>query len=130
MNLPKTSHHMSITALMILFSTALSANNPGQLNLTETKEKWGQVLFCQRIYKMQEVQPRLYSFDIEQCDKAAQLMTDTTSRYSQQQQAQLKIQAERHAALLGQNTAEPYQAVTACREYCRKLADILDKSNE
>ena len=54
------------TTLLVLFSTPLAAKDVDQLDWTGIREEWGQVIFCQRIYKMAEVKPRLYSFDIEQ----------------------------------------------------------------
>jgi len=121
---------MAIIILLLLFSTPLAAVDIDQLSWTETKDKWGQLLFCQRIYNMPEVQSRLYSFDVEQCDKAGQLMADIVSKYSQQQQLQLKNQAEKHAYAVAQNTTEPYQSVTACRAYCSELSKIQDQRNE
>ena len=79
---------------------------------------------------MPEVQSRLYSFDVEQCDSAGQLVLDVVAKYSKQQQLQLKNQAEQHAVALSYNTSEPYHSVKACRDYCGKLADIQDKHND
>ncbi len=121
---------MLITTLLVPFSAPLTAQGDESLDWTTTKDKWGQLIFCQRIYKMPEVKSRLYSFDIEQCDKAGQLARDVISKYSKQQQAQLKNQAERHAFMLSQNTSEPYLSVPACREYCGKLAKIQDKRSD
>ena len=116
--------------LLILFSTPLAAVDLDQLSKTDIKEKWGQVLFCQTIYKMPEVKPRLYDFDIEHCNKAGQLMTDLITRYSTPEQRQLRYESERHAAALSRNTSEPYHSVAACREYCREVARIQDERNE
>ena len=52
------------------------------------------------------------------------------AKYSQQQQLQLKNQAEKHAAALGQYTTEPYHTVTACRAYCSELSEIQEQRNE
>jgi len=130
MHLPEQLHRMAITALLAPLSTPLLALDVDQPDWTETKEEWGQVLFCQRIYKMPEVLPRLYSFDIEHCERAGQLMTDVVSKYTKQEQVQLKNQAERHAVALSHNTSEPYHSVAACRTYCRELAEIQDKRND
>jgi hypothetical protein len=100
-----------------------------QLSATETFQKWGQILFCQRIYTMPEVTPRLYDFDVESCDQAALLAADVISKYSDRDQQELKIRAERHAKALSYNTSEPYQAVGACREYCSKLAAFREQRN-
>lgn len=116
--------------LLILFCMPLEARDIDQLGWTETKGEWGQVLFCQRIYKMPEVRSRLYSFDVENCDKAGQLMTNVVAKYSKQQQEQLKNQAERHAFALSQNTSEPYHSVAACRAYCANLAKTLDERHD
>ena len=113
---------MLITILLVLFSAPLIAQDGKSLDWTTTKDKWGQLILCQRIYKMPEVKTRLYDFDIEQCDKAGQLVIDVISKYSEQQKAQLKNQAERHAFMLSQNTS--------CREYCSKLAEIQDKRSD
>jgi len=121
---------MLITILLVLFSAPLAAQDTESLDWTTTKDKWGQLILCQRIYKMPEVKPRLYSFDIEQCDKAGQLVVDVISKYSKQEQAQLKNEAERHAFMLSRNTSEPYHSVPACREYCSKLAEIQDKRSD
>ena len=121
---------MLITTLLVLFSAPLAAQDAESLDWTTTKDKWGQLILCQRIYKMPEVKPRLYSFDIEQCDKAGLLMTDVVTKYSKEQQLELKNQAERHSTLLSRNTSEPYQSVTACRAFCKELADIQDKRND
>jgi len=132
MNMP-VAKSQNLTAIAVLLATLCSpvvALDADQLGWTETKEKWGQVLFCQRIYKMPEVQSRLYSFDVEQCDSAGQLVMAVVAKYSEQQKMQLQQQAEQHAVALGYNTREPYHSVAACREYCRKLADIQDKFND
>lgn len=121
---------MLITTLLVLFSGSLAAKDVESLDWTTTKDKWGQLILCQRIYKMAQVKPRLYDFDIEQCDKAGQLVIDVISKYSKQQQAQLKSQAERHAFMLSENISEPYHSVPACREYCGKLAEIQDKRSD
>lgn len=130
MSFPELKHSLIFTVLLTLFSTPLLAVDLDQLSWTETKEEWGQVLFCQRIYQRPEVQSRLYSFDVEHCDKAGQLMLDVVAKYPQQDLAQLKNLAEQHAFALSKNTAEPYHSVPACRAYCRELADTLDKRNE
>lgn len=101
-----------------------------QLSSTEIYQKWGQVLFCERIYKMPEVRSRLYDFDVEHCEQATKLVADVISKYSQQDQEQLKILAERHAGLLSRNTSEPYKSVPACREYCRKVAEVQEERND
>ena len=101
-----------------------------QLSATETFQKWGQILFCQRIYSLPEVRPRLYDFDVEHCDQAALLAADVISKYSEQDQQYLKQRAERHAKALSFNTSEPYHSVGACREYCRKLAEFRAQRND
>jgi hypothetical protein len=130
MYVSKLQRYMPVTALLILLASPLLAQDEGQLSRTEFKDKWGQVIFCQRIYKMPEVKSRLYSFDIEQCDKAGKLALDIVAKYPKEEQAQLKNQAERHAFLLSQNTSEPYLSVPACREYCKALAEIQDKRSD
>jgi len=132
--------HFLLITLLIGFSTALNAaEEPGaiipqvdvaQLSATETYQKWGQVLFCQRIYTQPGVISRLYDFDVEDCDQAAELAADVISKYSIKDQEQLKYLAERHAVALSQNTAEPYHSVGACREYCRKLAEFQEQRND
>jgi hypothetical protein len=119
-----------ICALLIFPPSPLLALDIDQLSWDETREEWGQVMFCQRIYKLPGVTSRLYDFDVEHCDKAGQLMLNAAAKYSQQDQVQLKNQAERHAFSLSRNTTEPYHSVPACRSYCRELADKLDKQNE
>ena len=118
------------TTLLVLVSVPAIARDFDQLDWTEIKDKWGQLIFCQRIYKMPEVKPRLYSFDFEQCDKAGQLVTDIVAKYSKQEQVQLRNQAEQHAIKLSYNTSEPYHSVAACREYCRELAEKQDTRND
>ena len=121
---------MLIASFPVLFSASLAAQDEEPLDWTTNKEKWGQLIFCQRIYKMPEVKSRLYDFDVEQCDKAGQLANDVVSKFSKQEQLNLKNQAERHAFMLSHNTSDPYQAVPACREYCAQLADIQDKRSD
>jgi len=121
--------------LLVLFSTSFTqAAEPeidvDRLSGTEIYQKWGQVLFCQRIYKMPEVTPRLYDFDVEHCDQAALLVADVISKYSQQDQEHLKALAARHAGLLSGNTTEPYHSVVGCREYCRKVAEFREERND
>ena len=99
------------------------AEEQAQLSWTEFKDQWGQVLFCQAIYRMPEVKTRLYDFDVEQCNKAGQIMMDAVAGYSSQDQASMKSQAEQHAYLLSRNTSEPYHSVVACREFCNKLIE-------
>jgi len=116
--------------LLVFFPVSLIAQDDTQLNWTGTRDQWGQVLFCQAIYKMPEVKTRLYSFDIEHCDKAGQLMMDVVSGYSTKDQALMKAEAEQHAYLLSRNTSEPYHSVVACREYCRELVDKQGPQND
>jgi len=123
MDLPKLRFRILCTSLLILFPVTLVAQDDAQLKWIETKDQWGQVLFCQAIYKMSEVKTRLYSFDVEQCEKAGQLMINEASRYPKQGQVQMKAQAEQHAFLLSRNTSEPYHSVVACREYCKELVE-------
>jgi len=126
----KPQYWTALTALLVLFTTPLAAVDVEKLDWTGTREKWGQVIFCQRIYKMPEVQSRLYSFDVEQCNSAGQLMLEVVTRYSESQRVQLRNQAEQHAVAISFNTQEPYHSVAACREFCRELAEIQDKQNE
>ena len=114
------------TPYLFLFSVPLTAQEIDSSNWTQTKDQWGQVMFCQRIYKMPEVKTRLYNFDTEQCDMAGQVLADVVSRYSIQDQSRIKAQAEQHAYQLTQYTTEPYQSVTACREYCRGLVETRE----
>jgi hypothetical protein len=130
MYLAKLRFLMLCTTLLVLFPVPLVAQDDAQLNWVETKDQWGQVLFCQAIYKMPEVKTRLYSFDVEQCNKAGQLMLDVTASYSKQDQEQMKTQAEQHAWLLSRNTSEPYHSVVACREYCSELIANQDSNRE
>ena len=119
-----------VLLLMSVMSNPLAAQDPDALSSVETKDKWGQLIFCQRIYKMPEVKSRLYDFDVEQCDKASQLVADVISKYSAKDQETLKKHAEQHAYKLSFNTSEPYLAVGACRDYCSKLAKIKDQRDE
>lgn len=114
------------TSLAVLLSSSVAAKDAGSLDWIETKEELGQVLFCQRIYKRPEVRPRLYSFDIEHCEKAGLFMTGVLNKYSIQEQADLRKQAETHAAQLSRNTVEPYHSVSACRTFCQALVEIQD----
>lgn len=123
-------HQILCIIPLTLFTASLTAQDDGPPDWTRTKDQWGQVMFCQRIYKMPEVKPRLYGFDIEQCDKAEQLVMDVVSELPSQDQVQMKAQAEQHAYRLSHNTSEPYLSVVGCREYCRQLAEIKDSRNE
>lgn len=117
---------IAVIAMLACFSSSpLFARDADQLSPTELKDKWGQVIFCQRIYTLPEILPRLYDFDIEQCNAAAQLAEELVSKYPVNERQALKNQAENHARALSYNTSEPYHAVSACREYCGKLAEIL-----
>ena len=117
----------AIAMMTCSFVSPLTATDVDQLSPTELKDKWGQVIFCQKIYKMPEVRSRLYDFDIEQCDTAARLAAHLVSNHPLNEQQALKLQAENHARALSYNTSEPYQSVPACRQYCSKLAGILDE---
>jgi hypothetical protein len=123
-----TFRPLKILSLLIglSFMPLLHADNTSvdidRLTTQEIIDKWGQVQYCQRIYQLPEVKPRLYDFDIEHCNQAMALATEVVSKYSQPEQEQLKLQAERHAFALSGNTSSPYQSVGACREYCQKLA--------
>lgn len=109
--------------ILLFFPVQLMAQDNAQADWTRLKEQWGQVLFCQAIYKMPEVKTRLYSFDVEQCNKAGQIMVDAVAGYPEQARVQMKAEAEQHAYLLSRNTSEPYYAVVGCREYCRELSE-------
>lgn len=130
MYFPALRFRVFCITFLFLFSVQLTAQEPDSSNWTQTKDQWGQVMFCQLIYKMPEVQTRLYSFDIEQCDKAGQLMVDEVARYSSQDQLRIKTQAEQHAYWLTKNTSEPYHSVAACREYCRELVETRESHND
>ncbi len=123
-------YQRTMTAAAILlytFASTLAAADIDQLSRIELKDKWGQVLFCQQIYKMPEVMPRLYDFDTEQCDSAALLVGDLASKHSTQEQQILKAQAENHAIALSYNTSEPYLSVPACRQFCLKLHKLREE---
>ena len=130
MHLANLERHVILSIVLMMLSSPLIAQEFDQDAWIKTKEKWGQLLYCQRIYKMPEVKTRLYDFDIEQCDKASQLADSVVAKYPKEAQTQLKNQAERHAYMLSKNTSEPYLAVPACREYCQELADIQDKRSD
>lgn len=115
---------------LVLFTTPLAAQQDDRANWVDTKDKWGQVQFCQIIYKMPEVQTRLYDFDIKQCDKASDVMVDAIASFSKQDQVQLKALAEQHAYRLSRFTSEPYQSVPACREFCQELAETGDQHRD
>jgi len=121
MYLPNLRFQVLFLLLLFLIATPLAAEDSDQANWVETKDKLGQVMFCQIIYKMPEVQTRLYDFDVKQCDKAALVMTNEIATYSKQDQVQLKALAEQHAYRLSRFTSEPYQSVSACRELCQEL---------
>ena len=123
MYLPRLFFRLLCPLTLLVLPVQLTAQDDTQHNWTRFKEKWGQVLFCQAIYKMPEVKTRLYSFDIEQCDKAGQLAVEMVAGYTEQSQLRMKAEAEQHAYLLSQNTSEPYHSVVACREYCRELVE-------
>jgi hypothetical protein len=120
---PELSLRVLGTLFLFLFSLALRAQELDSSNWTQTKDQWGQVLFCQHIYKMPEVQTRLYRFDIEQCNTAGQVIADLLTGHPDQDQLRMKAQAEQHAYRLAQHTSEPYHSVAACREYCRELVE-------
>jgi len=127
MSKPSPVTILTTSLLVTLFCRPLAALDIDQISETELKEKWGQVIFCQSIYKMPEVKPRLYSFDLEQCDSAGKLALELVAKYPPDKQRTLKNQAEQHARALSLNTNEPYHAVGACREYCQKVAERLDE---
>ena len=114
--------------LLILSPLTLTAQDaPERIKI---KDEWGQVLFCQAIYKMPEVQTRLYAFDLEQCEEAGHIVTEAVAAYPIEDQQQLRAQAERHAYRLSRNTTEPYHSVVACREFCRELVDSRSPAND
>lgn len=123
MHSPSLRFQMLFLLVMFLFTAPLAAQDNDQARWIEAKDKWGQVLFCQTIYKMPEVQTRLYDFDVKQCDEAAQLMTNAITVFSKQDQIQLKALAEQHAYRLSRFTSEPYQSVPACREFCQEVTE-------
>jgi len=127
MSKPNPAIFLTTSLLISLFAQPLAAVDIDEISETEFKEKWGQVIFCQSIYKMPEVKPRLYSFDLEQCDAAGQLALELLAKYPLGKQQVLKLQAENHARALSLNTNEPYHAVGACREYCQKVAERLNE---
>jgi hypothetical protein len=120
---PSLRFQMLSLLLILLFTTPLTAQDNDQARWIEAKDKWGQVLFCQTIYKMPEVQTRLYDFDVQRCNEASQLMTNAITVFSKQDQVQLKALAEQHAYRLSRFTSEPYQSVPACREFCQEVID-------
>ena len=130
MYFPKLRFRVLCITLLVFLPVPLVAQDESQLNWIETKDQWGQVLFCQAIYKMPEVRTRLYEFDVEQCDKAGQLMLDEIGKYPKQGQVQIRAQAEQHAFLLSRNTSEPYHSVVACREFCRELVENQDSISD
>ena len=122
----KLPNRLSIMLLLLPLSAPVCARDIDQLDWTGIKEHWGQTLLCQRIYSLPEVKPRLYDFDIEQCEQATLAIAEAVGRYSETEQVELKNQAERHAVLLSRNASEPYNAVPACRLFCRDLAENQD----
>ena len=130
MYLPNLRFQVLFLLFLLLIATPLAAADNDQANWVETKDKLGQVMFCQIIYKMPEVQTRLYEFDVQQCEKASQVMTNVIASYSKQDQVQLKTMAEQHAYRLSRFTSEPYQSVTACREFCQELTQTGGKRHD
>jgi len=130
MSLVNLHFRVLVTIIPLLLAMPLAAQQSDQARWIETKDKWGQVLFCQTIYKMPEVQTRLYDFDVKQCDMAALVMTDAVASFSRADQIQLKALAEQHAFRLSRFTSEPYQSVPACREFCQELADAGGQRSE
>lgn len=124
--------HQSLALICLLLSPSVStfAGDIDQLDWTGIKEHWGQTLLCQRIYSLSEVKPRLYDFDIKQCEQAALIVSRAVAKYSENEQAELKKQAERHAELLSGNTSSPYHAVPACRLFCRDVVESQDQIND
>jgi len=116
-----------ITLLLACFITPLAAVDVEQLTRTELTSGWGRLILCRRIYVLPEVKPRLYEFDVKQCESAAELVADLVSEYPERQQKQLKHEAESHARDLSFNVSEPYQSVTACRQYCQRLVGIQEQ---
>jgi hypothetical protein len=116
--------------LLVLAPQPLTAQDSNQAEWIKTKDQWGQVLFCQAIYKMPEVQTRLYDFDVEKCDEAGQIMTSAVAGYSTKDQQLLKSEAERHAYRLSHNTTQPYHSVAGCREYCREMVENQGPIND
>lgn len=129
MRTPSKILNITVAILLSFSVSPLIAGDLDQLSRVELKDQWGQVLFCQFIYKMPEVKPRLYDFDTEQCNAAAQWIGNLASKYPLQEQRVLKLQAEKHASRLSYNASEPYHAVPACRQYCRKLAEMQESKN-
>jgi hypothetical protein len=127
MSKPNPLNVLTTSLLITMIAQPVAAVDIDQISETEFKEKWGQVIFCQSIYKMPEVKPRLYSFDLEQCDAAGQLALELLAKYPPEKQRALKLQAENHARALSLNTNEPYHAVGACREYCQKVSERLNE---
>ena len=118
----KSYHRLLILLMLSPLCAPASANDIDQLDWTGIKEHWGQAMLCQRIYSLSVVKPRLYDFDIEQCSQAMILITGVAGRYSEKDRVELRKQAERHAALLSRNATSPYNAVPACRLFCRDIA--------
>ena len=127
---PSLRFQMLSLLLMFQFTAPLAAQDNDQARWIEAKDKWGQVLFCQTIYKMPEVQTRLYDFDVKQCDEAAQVMNNAMNVFSKQDQVQLKAMAEQHAYRLSRFTSEPYQSVPACREFCQEVTETGGQAHD
>lgn len=116
-----------MTLLLAFFTTPLAAVDVEQLTRAELTAGWGRLILCKRIYVLPEVKSRLYEFDIKQCDSAAKLVAELVSEYPERNQQQLKLEAESHARNLSYNVSEPYQSVTACRQYCQRLVGIQEQ---
>lgn len=116
-----------ISLIFLMLSVSPLTTTADELSATAGLAKeWGQLMLCQRIYRMPEVKPRLYDFDVEQCNSAELAIMDVVSRNDVREQNTIKLQAERHARSLSYNTSEPYHSVPACREYCKSLAQSRD----
>lgn len=115
-----------LSLFLVMASASLPAQDQGQPEWLRIRDQLAQVMFCQLIYKMPDVKPRLYDFDIEQCDLAAQSMADIIARYPERDQAELRAQSKQHAYHLVHNAADPYLSVAACRVYCLDVTKDQD----
>lgn len=118
---------------IIPFLVSLSAHAGDELPGTpaEIQDVWSSVFYCQEIYQEPEVKDRIYTGDLESCEKSDQLMRWLVSRrYSAKDRQLLEQNARSKSRAIRYNTRSVQEAITACRQQCRQYSSIFDQRVE
>jgi hypothetical protein len=110
-------------ALLALAPAQGPAQGPLQsFNPQAVLKEWGQVLFCQEAYHHPDNAPRVYEYDLQQCETAEAALLKRLGYHTPETRTELRKVAQGEATRIRASTRDIGQVLGACREHCARLA--------